>query len=109
MSVPLEEPSEDAVFAVITSGDTSRLSKEQKTQYYKARCDAAGLDARTAPFQFIKLQGREMLYALKGATELRLLRRKYGNLEELAKVFAAAAEVESHQPVDVSEGPRATV
>lgn len=69
MSTELQKCAEDAVFAVVTSGDTSRLSKEQKAQYYKARCDAAGLDARTAPFQFITLQGREVLYALKGATD----------------------------------------
>jgi hypothetical protein len=75
---------DQALFSVITSGDTSRLAPEQKLQYYKARCDAAGLDARTAPFQFLRLQGREILYALKSATDQ--LASKHGiRLELLAQ------------------------
>lgn len=49
--------------------DTSALSPEQKLTYYKSRCEAAGVDPRTAPFQFIRLQGREVLYATKGLTD----------------------------------------
>lgn len=67
----LTKPAVDdsALFSVVTSGDCSKLSQEQKIQYYKSRCDAAGLDVRTAPFQFIRLQGREVLYALKAASD----------------------------------------
>lgn len=55
--------------ALITSGDMSGLDDGKKVAYYKARCEAAGLDPRTAPFQFIRLQGKEILYATKGATD----------------------------------------
>lgn len=55
--------------ALITSGDMSGLDNGKKVAYYKARCEAAGLDPRTAPFQFIRLQGKEILYATKGATD----------------------------------------
>jgi len=57
-----------SLFNLVTNGDASKLSDTQKLQYYKARCDAAGLDPRTAPFQFIRLQGREILYATKEAS-----------------------------------------
>lgn len=54
---------------VVTAGDLSRLTPGQKTQYYKMRCDAASLDWRAQPFAYIKLNGKEVLYALKGATD----------------------------------------
>lgn len=54
---------------LVGGGDTALLAPESKLQYYRARCEAAGLDPRTAPFQFIRLQGKEVLYATKGATD----------------------------------------
>lgn len=54
---------------VVSGGDCAALSPEQKVMYYRARCEAAGIDYRTVPFQFIKLQGKEVLYALKTCTE----------------------------------------
>lgn len=59
----------DTIFKLITNGDTSALSPEQKLAYYKVRCEAAGLDPRTSPFRFFKLQGREVLYATKEASD----------------------------------------
>ena len=57
------------VMKLVVGGDTSGLDQAQKLAYYKARCDAANIDYRTAPFQFLRLQGREVLYATKGATD----------------------------------------
>lgn len=59
----------DSLFALITNGDASKLTQDQKLQYYRARCEAAGLDYRAQPFQFIKLNGKEVLYALKSCTD----------------------------------------
>ncbi len=58
-----------SMLKLVDGGDTSVLPDEMKLQYYRARCEAAGLDPRTAPFQFIRLQGKEVLYATKGATD----------------------------------------
>ena len=68
---PKEEGQLDAktLLALITTGDMGGLDPERKVEYYKARCEAAGLDPRTVPFQFIKLQGKEVLYATKSATD----------------------------------------
>lgn len=55
--------------ALMAGGDCGRLSPEQKNAYYVARCDAAGLDYRAQPFAFMRLNGKEVLYALKAATD----------------------------------------
>lgn len=55
--------------ALVVGGDMAKLTPEQKIAYYRARCEAAGLDPRTAPFQYMTLQGKTTLYATKGATD----------------------------------------
>ena len=54
---------------LVAGGDCSRLSPAQKIAYYTARCEAAGLDPRAQPFAFVKLSGREVLYAQKAASD----------------------------------------
>lgn len=61
---------------VIAMGDLSRLSPEDRIAYYAARCEAAGLDPRTQPFQYLSLQGKLTLYATKGATDQLIAARK---------------------------------
>ena len=68
-AIAVQDLSDETVFDLVTGGDCSKLSTAQKLAYYKARCDAAGLDYRTTPFQFIKLSGKEVLYSLKAATD----------------------------------------
>jgi hypothetical protein len=60
---------QDTMLALVAGGDCSRLSPAQKTAYYTARCEAAGLDPRAAPFQFTNLNGKLVLYASKSATD----------------------------------------
>lgn len=66
---PINSVDNKTLLNLITNGDASSLTGEQKLAYYKARCDAAGLDYRTQPFQFIRMSGKEVLYALKSATD----------------------------------------
>jgi hypothetical protein len=54
---------------VIIDGDLSGLSASQKIEWYRARCDAAGLDPRSQPFQYLRLNNRLVLYATKSATD----------------------------------------
>lgn len=65
----IQKIEDKSLLALISNGDTSRLNEQEKLAYYKARCEAAGLDPRCQPFQFIKLQGKEVLYALKACTD----------------------------------------
>ncbi|MCW8139881.1 MAG: hypothetical protein KIT58_13370 [Planctomycetota bacterium] len=54
---------------VLVEGDLSRLSPAQRLAYYRMRCDAAGLDFRAQPFQFLTLQGKLTLYATRACTQ----------------------------------------
>jgi hypothetical protein len=54
---------------VLLSGDLARLTPEQRTNYYSAVCRSVGLNPLTQPFEYLKLQGKEKLYARKDATE----------------------------------------
>lgn len=54
---------------VLISGDLSGLSPEQRVNHYVSVCKSVGLNHRTAPFAYINLNGKEVLYALKGCTD----------------------------------------
>lgn len=54
---------------IITTGDLTGLTYEQQTQYYFAICERVGLDPTTKPFDLLKLNGKLVLYANKGATQ----------------------------------------
>lgn len=57
------------ILRLVSDGDCSKLTADQRLAYYRARCDAAGLDYRAQPFQYITLSGKLVLYALKSATD----------------------------------------
>lgn len=54
---------------VVVGGDLSQLTPQQRLSYYAARCEAAGLDPRARPFQYLQLQGKLVLYADKGCAD----------------------------------------
>lgn len=58
-----------SLLALVTDGDCGRLNEAQKLAYYRARCEAAGLDYRAQPFQYVKLNNKLVLYALKAASD----------------------------------------
>jgi hypothetical protein len=64
----------DKISSLILTGDLRQLSPEEKVQYYGKLCKSLGLNPLTKPFDYIVLQGREVLYANKNCAEqLRLL------------------------------------
>ena len=50
-------------------GDLKGLTKEQKVAYYNQVCHSLGLNPLTNPFQVLELNGKEVLYAKKDATD----------------------------------------
>ena len=61
---------------VLLQGDLKRLTDEQKLSFYTRVCESVGLNPLTQPFQYIVLNGKEVLYARREATEqLRRLHR----------------------------------
>ena len=59
----------DAIEAALMDGDLSRLKPEQKLAHYQSVCQTIGLNPLTKPFQYITLNGKLQMYALKGATD----------------------------------------
>lgn len=59
----------DVIQKLVLDGDLSKMSPSQKVQYYNSFCNSLGLNPLTQPFQIIKFQGKEKLYATKDCTE----------------------------------------
>ena len=54
---------------VLLHGDLSSLTSPQRVNYYGSVCDSVGLNPLTKPFEFITLNGKLVLYALRAATD----------------------------------------
>jgi hypothetical protein len=55
--------------SVVVRGDLSVLNQEERSAYYFKVCETVGLNPATKPFEFIQLNGKLVLYALKSCTE----------------------------------------
>jgi hypothetical protein len=70
------EPVDRLLERVVIGGDLSGLSALEKTKHYIRVCRSMGLNPYTKPFAYLKLQGRETLYATKDcADQLRAIHR----------------------------------
>jgi hypothetical protein len=50
-------------------GDISGLTAPQRVQYYLHTCAELGLNPNAQPFAFLKLNGKEVMYPTRGATD----------------------------------------
>ena len=55
--------------SIVMNGDLSKLQPAQKVAYYNYRCSQAGLDPAAKPFDLLKLNGKEILYANAQCTQ----------------------------------------
>ncbi len=62
--------------ALVVEGDLSKLTPAQRVEYYSRVCQSLGLNPLTRPFQYIRLNGKLVLYATRDATDQ--LRRRLG-------------------------------
>lgn len=68
-------PTPSPIEAALVRGDLSKLTEEQRLNYYRAVCESLGLNPLTRPFEYIVLNGRLTLYATRAATDqLRAIR-----------------------------------
>lgn len=58
-----------ALETTLIQGDLARLTPAQRVAYYSKVCESVGLNPLTKPFEYIQLNGRLRLYALKDCTE----------------------------------------
>ena len=99
----------EIIEAVITKGDLAKLTAQERTRYYVEVCKSVGLNPLTKPFEYITLNGRLTLYALRNATDQ--LRAIHGvSVEELTEterdgVFIVTAKVRNRDGrTDVAKG-----
>ncbi len=65
-------PSQDMsalVERVLVNGDLSKLTPAERMSYYRQVCESTGLNPLTKPFDYLTLNGKMVLYALRGATD----------------------------------------
>lgn len=54
---------------VVVQGDLSSLKPEERLIYYTKVCESVGLNPLTKPFDYLKLDGKLVLYAKRDATD----------------------------------------
>lgn len=57
------------VESMVLRGDISALSPEERAKFYVEMCEVLGLTAATQPFAILRLNGKEILYPTRGATD----------------------------------------
>ena len=55
--------------SLVMRGDISGLTAPQRVQYYLHTCAELGLNPNAQPFAFLKLNGKEVMYPTRGATD----------------------------------------
>ena len=79
---------QSAIEKCLLDGDLSQLSDDQRSSYYKQVCDTVGLNPLTQPFQYIVLNGKLKMYALKGATD------------QLRRIYNISCEVKNTEKIE---------
>lgn len=70
MNAIMQTPSGgDIMETVLIKGDLSKLTPEQRADYYGAVCRSIGLNPLTRPFDYITLNGKLTLYAKRDAAD----------------------------------------
>src|SRR5277367_3535880 len=68
-NLPATQSPGEIMETVLIKGDLSKLTADERMSYYKAVCESVGLNTLTKPFEYITLNGKLQLYALKGCTD----------------------------------------
>lgn len=63
------KPNSEVLEQVMVNNDLSRLSPEHRIAYYKGVCESMGLNPLTKPLDYIRLNNKVSLYALKACTD----------------------------------------
>jgi hypothetical protein len=94
--VQQEAISPEIIRSLVLDGDLSKMNQDQKVEYYNRFCYSLGLNPLTQPFQLIKFQGKEKMYATKDCTEQ--LRKIHGvsitdvTTQQVGDIFVVTAK-----------------
>lgn len=93
----------------IVHGDLSKLGPKERTAYYVRVCESVGLNPLTKPFEYLRLSGKEVLYATRTCTDQ--LRQIHGvsvritSRERVGDVYVVTATAtDKHGRTDESTG-----
>lgn len=90
-----------ALDAAVIHGDLSKLNPAERIVYYKKVCESVGLNPLTKPFEYMRLNGKEVLYAKRDAADQ--LRKIHGvsitisARELLGEVYVVTARAKDKQ------------
>jgi len=59
----------ETVESVLIRGDLSSLRPDERSAYYLKVCESVGLNPLTKPFEYMTLNGKLVLYALRACTD----------------------------------------
>lgn len=97
-----------ALERLIIEGDLSRLTSEQRVEYYRALCESLGLNPVTRPFDYLNLNGKLVLYANKGCAEQLRISRHISLREveavEVRGCYRVKVEAQQGDRVDFGTG-----
>lgn len=90
MTVPMKQPAQgnDIMESVLIKGDLAKLTPEERVRYYAEVCRSVGLNPLTKPFEFITLNGKLQLYALRTCAD------------QLRKINGVSLEIVSREVSD---------
>jgi hypothetical protein len=106
---PSPQVSAEILEQVVIAGDLSGLSAAQRLSYYQALCQSLGLNPLSKPFEYLTLNGKLRLYALRDCADQ--LRRLHGisivitSRERLGELYLVTARAtDRHGRTDESLG-----
>lgn len=73
---PLSTEQQQTITNLVLGGDLSKMDGPARVSYYVQLCQSLNLNPHTQPFQILKFQGKEIMYATKSCTEQ--LRKQQG-------------------------------
>ena len=91
----------EVIEKIVVSGDLSALNAAQRAEYYSAVCRSLRLNPLTKPFEYLNLNGKLRLYALRDCADQ--LRRLHGisiyiaNRERLSDIYVVTARAKDRQ------------
>jgi hypothetical protein len=69
MNLPAKVDPAEIMETVLVKGDLSKLSSQERSDLYLTTCKSLGLNPLTRPFEYITLNGKLTLYALRACTD----------------------------------------
>src|SRR5437016_2357962 len=95
LATPVPPVPPEVLEQVLIGGDLSGLTEAQRLIYYRAVCQSLGLNPLSKPFEYLWLNGKLRLYALRDCADQ--LRRLHGisiyivNRERLGDIYIVTA------------------